>query len=308
MGRRSASAAERATVHGDSYAADPTTGAIGNYPIGRARFQGVGRDSQALEQGASHTSKASWRRRTKFLRGYANLLAAAVDRLHGAEEMRIAQRALADSEGDDMLRRTLGEQARFEIALGAGLWPALTDFNQLENAILNLALNARDAMPEGGRLKIETANTELNASSSASDEDISPGPYVVVCVSDTGQGMSPEILAKVFDPFFTTKPQGQGAGLGLSMIYGFAKQSGAYVRIASTVGKGTTVKLYLPRALAKENIVGAVRQPQTPRGQGETVLVVEDDPTVRLLIIEVLNELGYVHHEAADSREALPFL
>jgi CheY-like chemotaxis protein len=217
---------------------------------------------------------------------------------------------------DDLLRRTLGEQASFEIILGAGLWPALTDFNQLENAILNLALNARDAMPEGGRLLIETANTERgashsapdDASHSAPDEDIVPGPYIVISVSDTGRGMSPDILAKAFDPFFTTKPLGQGTGLGLSMIYGFAKQSGAHVRIESTPGRGTTVKLYLPRALAAENIVGAARQPQTPRGQGETVLVVEDDPTVRLLIVEVLNELGYVHHEAADSREALPFL
>ncbi len=209
---------------------------------------------------------------------------------------------------DDLLRRTLGEQTQFEIALGEGLWPALTDFNQLENAILNLALNARDAMPEGGRLRIETANTQRGASHATADEDITPGPYVAVCVSDTGMGIAPDVLAKVFDPFFTTKPLGQGTGLGLSMIYGFAKQSGAHVRIESKLGQGTTVKLYLPRAEAAESPVGEARPAQTPRGRGEAVLVVEDDPTVRLLMIEVLAELGYAHHEAADGREALPIL
>ena len=209
---------------------------------------------------------------------------------------------------DDMLRRTLGEQVRFEVVLGAGLWPALTDANQLENAILNLTLNARDAMPEGGRLTIETTNTQKDGSDSIDDDEVLPGPYVVICVSDTGGGMTPDIIAKVFEPFFTTKPSGQGTGLGLSMIYGFAKQSGGHVRIDSEVGEGTTVKLYLPRALGAERLIGEACEVATPRGRGENVLVVEDDPTVRLLIVEVLKELGYVHHVAADSREALPIL
>jgi len=209
---------------------------------------------------------------------------------------------------DDMLRRTLGEQVRFEVVLGAGLWPALTDANQLENAILNLTLNARDAMPDGGRLRIETTNTHMDASQSLVGEEVTPGPYIVVCVSDTGPGMTPEVVAKAFDPFYSTKPLGQGTGLGLSMIYGFAKQSGGHVRIDSVVGDGTTVKLYLPRSNSAEALIGEADEAATPRGRGEDVLVVEDDPTVRLLIIEVLTELGYVGHVAADSREALPIL
>ncbi len=208
---------------------------------------------------------------------------------------------------DDMLRRTLGEHVRFEIVLGAGLWPALIDANQLESAILNLALNARDAMPDGGKLTIETSNTLRDKTHSVAEEEVAPGPYVVICVSDTGSGMTADTVAKVFDPFFTTKPVGLGTGLGLSMIYGFAKQSGGHIRIDSEVGHGTMVKLYLPRALEGERMVGEAREAEAPRGRGETVLVVEDDPTVRLLIIEVLKELGYKHHEASDSREAIPF-
>lgn len=209
---------------------------------------------------------------------------------------------------DELLRRTLGEQVRFEIVLGAGLWPALIDPNQLESALLNLALNARDAMPDGGRLTIETANTHRDQTNALDNEELTPGSYVVICVSDTGCGMSPEVIAKAFDPFFTTKPSGQGTGLGLSMIYGFAKQSGGNIRIESEVGKGTTIKLYLPRALSVETSLGESQEHKTPRGRGETVLVVEDDPTVRLLIIEVLKELGYAYQAAADSREALPIL
>jgi signal transduction histidine kinase len=209
---------------------------------------------------------------------------------------------------DDLLRRTLGEQIRFEIVLGAGLWPALTDANQLENAILNLALNARDAMPEGGRLTIETFNATMDETQSRPDEEVTPGPYVVISVSDTGSGMPADVMAKVFDPFFTTKPTGQGTGLGLSMIYGFAKQSGGHVRIDSVVSEGTTVKLYLPRALVGEILLGQSKDAAAPLGKGEQVLVVEDDPTVRLLITEVLKELGYRHLEASDSREALPIL
>ena len=206
---------------------------------------------------------------------------------------------------DDMLRRTLGEQVRLEISLAAGLWSALTDANQFENALLNLAINARDAMADGGKLCIETANSCLSDIDVLADEDVSPGSYVMICVTDTGSGMTAEVIAKAFDPFFTTKPLGLGTGLGLSMIYGFAKQSGGHVRIESEVGRGTAVKLYLPRAEVDEVLASDPSSPQTPRGEGETVLVVEDDPTVRLLVVEVLDELGYLHVEAADSREAM---
>ncbi|MGI3903071.1 MAG: response regulator [Janthinobacterium lividum] len=206
---------------------------------------------------------------------------------------------------DDMLRRTLGEQVRLEISLAAGLWPALTDANQFENALLNLAINARDAMVDGGRLSVETVNRALGEADVLVGEDVTPGSYVMIRVTDTGSGMTPEVVAKVFDPFFTTKPLGMGTGLGLSMIYGFAKQSGGHVRIDSEVGRGTTVELYLPRAKVDEVLSLKPDSLHTPRGHGETVLVVEDDPTVRLLMVEVLDELGYLHIEAADSREAL---
>ncbi|WP_165492891.1 ATP-binding protein [Lichenihabitans psoromatis] len=208
---------------------------------------------------------------------------------------------------DDLLRRTLGKHA-LDIVLGADLWPAMTDANQLENAILNLAINARDAMPDGGRLSIETMNISLDETHSLSNEEVTPGPYVVISVSDTGSGMTPEVIAKAIDPFFTTKAIGQGTGLGLSMIYGFAKQSGGHVRIESEVGRGTTVKLYLPRAQRGVAVVSGLDRSDTPRGDGETVLVVEDDPTVRLLILEVLKELSYVPLEVSDSRQALPIL
>lgn len=206
---------------------------------------------------------------------------------------------------DDMLRRTLGEQVRLEISLAAELWPALTDANQFENALLNLAINARDAMADGGRLSVETANITLSQADLFENNDATAGAYVMICVTDTGSGMAAEVVAKAFDPFFTTKPIGQGTGLGLSMIYGFVKQSGGHVQIESEVGRGTTVKLYLPRAPIQEAISEDFNALRTPRGHGETVLVVEDDATVRLLVVEVLNELGYVHIEAADSREAL---
>ncbi|HMI19812.1 MAG TPA: ATP-binding protein [Sphingomonas sp.] len=209
---------------------------------------------------------------------------------------------------DDMLRRTLGEQVRLEINLSAGLWPALTDTNQLENAVLNLAINARDAMKNGGRLHIETVNTSLDEHDLLKNDDALPGSYVVICITDTGSGMTPDILGKVFDPFFTTKSIGQGTGLGLSMIYGFAKQSGGHVRIDSEVGKGTTVKLYLPRAQVDDPLESIDESAIAPDGRGETVLVVEDDPVVRLLIVEVLGELGYRHHEAGDGDEALVIL
>ena len=209
---------------------------------------------------------------------------------------------------DDMLRRSLGEQVRLETHLDAGLWPALADANQIENAILNLAINARDAMPDGGRLSITTTNATVLATDPTYRENERPGSYVVVSVSDAGSGMAPDVVAKVFEPFFTTKAIGQGTGLGLSMIYGFVQQSGGYVRIDSEVGRGTTVALFLPRASVDAATAEKGRPALSPQGRGETVLVVEDDPTVRLLVIEVLEELGYRHHQAADSTEALAII
>jgi PAS domain S-box-containing protein len=207
----------------------------------------------------------------------------------------------------EMLRRTLGEGIRLALPLQDGLWPALTDSNQLESAILNLAINARDAMPEGGQLVIETANSQVDRPAAAGG-DLAAGDYVLVSVSDTGIGMSPDIAKQAFDPFFTTKPIGQGTGLGLSMVYGFAQQCGGQVRLESELGRGTCVRIYLPRAsqgLAPSADGGVVAAPE---GRGETVLVVEDDPAVRMLIGEVLGELGYRFVEAADGQAAIPHL
>jgi PAS domain S-box-containing protein len=208
---------------------------------------------------------------------------------------------------EDLLHRTLGEQIELQSTLAADLWTAFADANQLESALLNLAINARDAMPDGGRLTIETANAELDTAYTSLHADVEPGDYVVVSVSDTGTGMPPDVLTKAVDPFFTTKPVGEGTGLGLSMIYGFAKQSGGHLRIYSEVGQGTTIKLYLPRAL-QDAIDLATPAVETPRGQGETILVVEDDTTVRLIVSDVLEELGYHVLVAPDARHAIPLL
>jgi PAS domain S-box-containing protein len=209
---------------------------------------------------------------------------------------------------EDMLRRTLGEQVQLRIHLEPEIWPALTDANQLENAILNLAINGRDAMPKGGLLTIETSNVSAPADKSRTD-DLEPGDYTLISVTDTGVGMSPETVAKAFDPFFTTKPIGQGTGLGLSMIYGFAKQSRGQIRIKSALGEGTTISLYLPRHRGGlQPTEGVELRRELPQGSGETVLVVEDDPSVRLLIGEVLRDLGYSCLEASDGQAALPLL
>jgi signal transduction histidine kinase len=209
---------------------------------------------------------------------------------------------------DDLLRRTLGERVRLEVVVAGGLWLTLCDPNQLENAILNLAINARDAMPDGGRLTIETANSFLDDAYVAREVGVRAGQYVCVCVTDTGTGMPAEVIARAFDPFFTTKPIGQGTGLGLSMIYGFAKQSEGNVKIYSETGKGTSVKLYLPRYYGEVEEPGTTGR-ETPRAEhGETVLVVEDDDTVRTLVVEVLGELGYATREAPDGPSGLRIL
>ena len=208
---------------------------------------------------------------------------------------------------EDLLRRTLGEPIELQCALADDLWTALTDANQLESAILNLAINARDAMPNGGRLTIETANIQLDKTYASLHEDVNPGDYVAISVSDTGVGMSPDVLARAVDPFFTTKPPGEGTGLGLSGIYGFAKQSRGYLRIHSELGHGTTAKLYLPRV--SQNAVDlAATSVASPRGHGETILVVEDDATVRLVISDSLKDLGYKILAASDARNAITLL
>jgi PAS domain S-box-containing protein len=210
---------------------------------------------------------------------------------------------------EDLLRRSVGEQVTLEFILAPEQWPATTDANQLENALLNLVINSRDAMPDGGRIVIETAGTTVTGRELSSPYEIEPGDYTVIRVTDSGVGMSPDTLAKVFDPFFTTKPIGQGTGLGLSMVYGFAKQSRGHIQIDSEPGNGTTVRLYLPRHQQVEAYrPAAIARGEMPHGDGETVLLVEDDPAVRLLLAEVLVELGYASIEAADAEAALPLL
>jgi PAS domain S-box-containing protein len=209
---------------------------------------------------------------------------------------------------EDLIRRSVGEQVRVRTYLNANIGFAATDGNQLENAILNLVINARDAMPDGGMIEVITASATIDKRQAATMDGIAPGSYVCVSVKDTGTGMPAEVMAKAFDPFFTTKPIGKGTGLGLSMIYGFAKQSKGHARIESEVGRGTTVTLFLPKTQAGASSEVANATPQAPRGKGETVLVIEDDASVRMLITEVLHELGYAAIEVGDSRGALPIL
>lgn len=210
----------------------------------------------------------------------------------------------------DLLQRTLGETIAFETVSAGGLWQAFADPGELENALINLAVNARDAMPTGGRLTIETANTSLDeAYVEALIEPVKPGQYVLIAVSDTGTGMSSETVARVFEPFFTTKETGKGTGLGLSQVYGFVRQSGGHVRIYSELGEGTTVKLYLPRATEQD--VDAEPAPDVEHGAdggSETILVVEDHEDLRAYCVGVLQELGYRVLEAGNARRALDIL
>ncbi|WP_244537541.1 PAS domain S-box protein [Methylobacterium sp. yr596] len=210
---------------------------------------------------------------------------------------------------EELIRRTVGPAIHIEVVGAAGLWPALVDPPQLENALLNLCINARDAMPDGGRITIETANKWLD-DRAARERDLPQGQYLSLCVTDTGTGMTPDVIARAFDPFFTTKPTGQGTGLGLSMIYGFARQSGGQVRIYSEVGQGTTMCIYLPRHYGEAE--GAESMPDlasAPRAeQGETVLIVDDEPSIRMLVTEVLEDLGYTAIEAADAVAGLKVL
>ncbi|MBV9862344.1 MAG: PAS domain-containing protein [Alphaproteobacteria bacterium] len=246
--------------------------------------------------------------------------------LHGAERgAELTQRLLAFSRRQplepkptdlnqlmshitELLRSTLGASIAIETVMQPQLWLASVDPNQFENAAVNLAVNARDAMPEGGRLLIETANLSVPGVA-ASPVEVEEGEYVAIAFSDTGHGMAPEVLERVFEPFFTTKPTGQGTGLGLSQVYGFVKQSGGNIRIHSKVGFGTTVKIFLPRLRDSAAAAPAQAEAGQIRGQGhETVLVVEDDDNVRELSLELLRELGYNVLEAADAPAALQLI
>ncbi|MCX2546105.1 MULTISPECIES: PAS domain-containing protein [Pseudomonas] len=211
---------------------------------------------------------------------------------------------------EDLIRRTKGDPIELTLRLADNVWPVSTDVSQLENALLNLVINARDAMPDGGELLIETANVYLDGNDITTLEPVKAGDYLMLAVSDNGTGMTPSVRSKAFDPFFTTKPIGQGTGLGLSMIYGFAQQSGGHVSLDSLPGQGTCVRLYLPRLhslVAEPAVTETVTQ--TPAvATGETVVVVEDDPAVRMLVMDLLKELGYRAHEAEDAKGALPLL
>ncbi|WP_338512862.1 ATP-binding protein [Pseudomonas trivialis] len=215
---------------------------------------------------------------------------------------------LVNSMGE-LLQRSINESIALDMRLTGPLWTAEADPNQLESALLNLVLNARDAMPGGGRLTVETGNRHLDSVFTAAYGTLQPGDYVELSVSDTGCGIPDSVIGRVFDPFFTTKPIGQGTGLGLSMIYGFARQSRGHVTIHSEVGKGTTVSLFLPRfagEIAAQEVSNPTLLPYA--NAGETVLIVEDDPAVRVLVSTVLKELGYGFVEAGDAVKAVPII
>lgn len=210
----------------------------------------------------------------------------------------------------ELLRRTIGENMRVETVLAGGIWRTFADPAQLENAVVNLCVNARDAMPDGGKLTIETTNAHLDDAYAAQHEDVVAGQYVMISVSDTGTGMPPEVIERAFDPFYTTKGAGRGTGLGLSQVHGFVKQSHGHVKIYSEPGVGTTIKIYLPRNTGEE----MVREEARPVGElphardGEIVLVVEDDERVRHLSVDALRELGYTVVQASDAGQALTVL
>ena len=208
----------------------------------------------------------------------------------------------------ELVRRTVGPAIEVETIGAASLWTTLVDANQLENALLNLCINARDAMPDGGKITIETGNRWLDERG-ARERGLDAGQYVSVCVSDTGIGIEKVNIERVFDPFFTTKPIGQGTGLGLSMVYGFARQSNGYVRIYSEVGQGTMVCVYLPRFHGEEDVASETLNAEViETGSGKTVLVIDDEPTVRMLVTDALSDLGHACLEAGDGPSGLKFL
>ncbi len=207
----------------------------------------------------------------------------------------------------DLLRRTLGERVEVECIIAGGLWNTFIDPGQIESAILNLAINARDAMADGGKLTLEVANAFLDDAYAAQHSEVTSGQYVMVGISDTGEGMAPDVIARAFEPFFTTKPEGRGTGLGLSQVYGFVKQSGGHIKIYSEIGQGTTVKLYLPRTRKPQEGTGPVSAGPV-EGGSERILVVEDDAQVRAAAVDSLTELGYSVLKAENAEQALAIL
>lgn len=205
---------------------------------------------------------------------------------------------------DDLLRRTIGEAVEVETIVAGGLWNTLIDPTNLENAVLNLVINARDAMEGSGHLTIEAGNAFLDDAYAEQHAEVEAGQYVQLSVTDTGSGMTPAVLAKVFDPFFSTKPQGKGTGLGLSMVFGFVKQSGGHIKVYSEPGQGTTVKIYLPRSTRAEDMPAEVETGPVVGGT-ETILVVEDDEAVRETVVSTLDGLGYHVLKAPDAQSAL---
>src|SRR5580698_9427180 len=209
----------------------------------------------------------------------------------------------------DLLHSTLGEHIQIETVTAGGLWTVHADLQQLESAVLNIALNARDAMPDGGKLTIETANAYLDEAYCRENPEIEPGQFVMIAITDTGAGMSPDTAARVFDPFFTTKPTGKGTGLGLSQVYGFVKQSQGHIKVYSEIGSGTTVKIYLPRFVgAATEASPEVAEPALLGKRSEAILVVEDDPLMRKLTSETLYELGYTVFDSDGAANALAIL
>ncbi|AZV27100.1 hybrid sensor histidine kinase/response regulator [Pseudomonas syringae] len=232
----------------------------------------------------------------------------AFSRRQSLDSKAVQMNELVQSMGE-LLQRSLNESIQLDMRLHEQLWVAEADPNQLESALLNLVINARDAMPDGGNLVVETGNQVLDRDYTATYSNLEPGDYVVLSVTDNGCGMPESVINRAFDPFFTTKPIGQGTGLGLSMIYGFSKQSGGHVSIDSKIDQGTTVKLYLPRFQGESLPHPPADTEQAPNAvEGETVLIVEDDPAVRVLVSAVLSELGYGFVEAGDADGAMPIL
>ncbi len=232
----------------------------------------------------------------------------AFSRRQSLDSKPVEMNALVVSMGE-LLQRSIDETIQLDMQLDQRLWVAEADPNQLESALLNLVINARDAMPNGGKLVVKTSNEHLDAAFTDAHPNLEPGDYVMLSVTDNGCGMPQSTISRAFDPFFTTKPIGQGTGLGLSMIYGFSKQSRGHVAISSEVGVGTTVSLYLPRFGGDVPQYCPVDAPHAPFAQnGETVLIVEDDPAVRVLVSTVLSDLGYAYVEAGDADSALPIL
>ncbi|WP_460099883.1 ATP-binding protein [Pseudomonas sp. H3_C08] len=276
------------------------TGIIGSFELLRRRLaRGRTDDLDSLiDLGVTSANRAA---------GLTHRLLA-FSRRQSLDSKAVQMNALVQSMGE-LLQRSLNESIQLDMRLNDNLWVAEADPNQLESALLNLVINARDAMPDGGKLVVETSNQVLKREFTEAYNNLEPGDYVMLSVTDNGSGMPQSVINRAFDPFFTTKPIGQGTGLGLSMIYGFSKQSRGHVSIDSEIDEGTTVRLYLPRFRGEELASPVADIPQLPDAlDGETVLIVEDDPAVRVLVCAVLGELGYAFVEAWDADSAVPIL